>query len=157
MFKRTFTRTACLLLVLMGFTMAFGSEAEQVEMALRNYAAAVESKDMAEIEKYVVTGEQFSMFEGSHVNLGWADYRDHHLGPELKDFLELQYDFENIKPRVSGNFAYATLKYRIHVRMTEREATGEGLATVILVKQGDGWKIQHMHTSRIPKQKHQQR
>jgi len=26
------------------------------------------------------------------VNLGWADYRDHHLGPELKAFKEIKYE-----------------------------------------------------------------
>ncbi len=156
MLKKTIASTVCVCLVfiLTSFTMVVGSESDQVETTLRSYAAAVESKSMAEIEKYVVTGEQFSMFEGSHINWGWADYSDHHLAPELKEFLELQYSFENIKPHIAGNLAYATLRYRIHVKMTEREATGEGLATVILVKQDDGWKIQHMHTSRIPKQKH---
>jgi len=57
---------------------------------------------------------------------------------------ELQYSFEDIKAHVAGDLAYATLRYRIHLKMTEREATGEGLATVILVKQDAGWKIQHI-------------
>ena len=154
MFKKTIVGAACLVFLLTGFAVVVADEESDVETTLGNYAAAMESKNMSEIEKYVVTGEQFSMFEGSHINWGWTDYRDHHLSPELKDFLELQYGFENIKSHISGHFAYATLKYKIHLKMTEREATGEGLATVILVKQDDGWKIQHIHTSRIPKQKH---
>lgn len=77
---------------------------------LRNYAAEIKSKDMAEIEKYVVTSEDFTIFEGGHINLGWLDYRTNHLGPELKSSLEFQYNYEDIKAQVMGDMAYAPLK-----------------------------------------------
>jgi len=124
-----------------------------VTETLTKYAAAVQGKNLAEVEKYVVATEAFSMFEGSHINWGWVDYRDHHLGPELKEFKEIQYSFSDIKTRVSGNMAYATLKSHIAVKMESREVEGESLATAILIKTADGWKIQHMHTSRIPPKK----
>ena len=48
--------------------------------------------------------------------------------------------------------AYATLKYNIAIKMKEREeVSGEGLATAVLIKKAGQWKIQHLHTSRIPK------
>jgi ketosteroid isomerase-like protein len=130
-----------------------GDDATAVTETLTKYAAAVQSKDMAEIEKYVVTTDDFTIFEGGHVNSGWADYKDHHIGPELKMFLEIKYGFEDIKVRVSGDMAYATFKTSIDVKMESRSFDGKSLATAILVKTGDGWKIQHMHTSRIPKPK----
>jgi ketosteroid isomerase-like protein len=125
-----------------------------VTETLINYAAAVQSKNIAEMEKYVVTTEEFTIFEGGHINSGWVDYRDNHVAPELKEFLEIQYSYQDIKPHVMGKMAYATLKYNIAVKMKEREVSGEGLATVILTQKEGGWKIIHMHTSRIPKQKH---
>jgi len=120
---------------------------------LNKYAAAVQSKNLSEVEKYVVATEAFSMFEGSHINWGWVDYRDHHLGPELKEFKEIQYSFSDIKTRMSGDMAYATFKSHIAVKMEAREVEGESLATTILMKTAGGWKIQHMHTSRIPPKK----
>jgi len=130
------------------------SEAEAITQMLQDYAAAVESKDLAEIEKYVVTTDAFTVFEGGHINWGWADYRDHHLAPELKEFQEFKYSYENIKPHVVGDLAYATLKYNIYIKMKEREIDGQGLATMVLTKQDGAWKIRHVHTSRIPKRKH---
>ena len=125
-----------------------------VKETLKSYAAAIESKDMDEIEKYVVTSEDFTIFEGGHINWGWPDYRDNHLTPELKAFLEFQYNYEDIKAQVMGHMAYATLKYNIAIKMKEREVSGEGLATAVLIKKTGQWKIQHMHTSRIPKREH---
>ncbi|MGH7454411.1 MAG: nuclear transport factor 2 family protein [bacterium] len=120
---------------------------------LNQYVAAVQSKSMPEIEKHVVANEAFSMFEGSHINWGWVDYRDNHLGPELKEFKSIQYSFHDIKTHVSGDMAYATFKSHIAVKMASREVEGESLATAILMKTANGWKIQHMHTSRIPPKK----
>lgn len=129
------------------------NQAVAVTEALNKYAAAVQSKNLSEVEKYVVATEAFSMFEGSHINWGWVDYRDHHLGPELKEFKEIQYSFSDIKPQVSGDMAYATFKSQIAVKMESRAVEGESLATAILMKTAGGWKIQHMHTSRIPPKK----
>jgi len=83
--------------------------------------------------------------------LGWLDYRINHLGPELKSFLEFRYNYEDIKVQVMGDMAYATLKYSIAIKMKEREVSGESLETAVLIKKSEAWKIQHMHTSRIPK------
>ena len=130
------------------------TESNAVVQTLENYAAAVRSKDMAVVEKYVLTTDDFTMFEGGHINWGWIDYRDHHLGPELKQFLEFKYGYHEIKPHVFGDIAYATLKYNIAVKTKEREFSGQGLATVVLVQQNGSWKIRHMHTSRIPKREH---
>ncbi len=129
------------------------NQAAAVTETLNKYAAAVQNKNLAEVEKYVVATEAFTMFEGGHINWGWVDYRDNHLGPELKEFKSIQYNFMDIKPHVSGDMAYATLKYHIAVKMAERDVEGEGLATAILVKTPNGWKVQHMHTSHIPPKK----
>ncbi|MCI0693922.1 nuclear transport factor 2 family protein [candidate division KSB1 bacterium] len=129
------------------------NQAAAVTEILNKYAAAVQSKNLSEVEKYVVATDAFSMFEGGHINWGWIDYRDNHLGPELKEFKEIQYSFSDIKTRVSGDMAYATFKSHIAVKMELREVEGESLATAILMKTADGWKIQHIHTSRIPPKK----
>ncbi len=156
MFYR-FSVTVLFLILGVGLIFAQGdrkTESEDVVQTLKSYAAAVQSKDIDEIEKYVITSEDFTVFEGGHINWGWPDYRDNHLAPELKAFLEFQYNYQNIKAQVLGDMAYATLKYNIAIKMKEREVSGEGLATAVLIKKAGRWKIQHMHTSRIPKREH---
>ncbi|RMD97029.1 MAG: hypothetical protein D6814_10300, partial [Calditrichaeota bacterium] len=59
--------------------------------------------------------------------------------------------FNNIEVHAAGEMAYAKFKYHIAVQMKSRQVDGEGLGTAVLVKAADGWKIQHLHTSRIPK------
>ncbi len=132
---------------------SFSDDAGAVEQTLVNYAAAIQSKNMSEIEKYVVTTDAFTIFEGGHINWGWQDYRDNHIGPELKQFLEIKYSFSDIKVKVYGNAAYAIFETSIAVKMETRNFDSEGLATAILIKTNGNWKIQHMHTSRIPKKK----
>ncbi len=129
------------------------SQTTAVVETLTKYAAAVQGKNLADVEKYVIATDAFTMFEGSHINWGWVDYRDNHLGPELKEFKEIRYSFSDIKTHMSGDMAYATFKSHIAVKMESREVEGESLATAILMKTAGGWKIQHMHTSRIPPKK----
>ena len=156
MFNR-FSFTVLFLILGVGLIFAQGdqkTESEDVVQTMNKYAAAVRSMDIDQMEKYVVTSEDFSVFEGGHINWGWPDYRNNHLAPEFKAFLEFQYNYENIKAQVMGDMAYTTLKYNIAIKMKEREISGEGLATAVLVKQGGSWKIRHIHTSRIPKGEH---
>ncbi|VAV93313.1 hypothetical protein MNBD_ALPHA06-1573, partial [hydrothermal vent metagenome] len=59
---------------------------EQVNVvkALQGYSAGINAKNVAQMEKYLaVEGTELTMFEGSGMNVGWADYRDHHLVPEF--------------------------------------------------------------------------
>ena len=84
------------------------------------------------------------------MNRGWYDYRDNHLGPELKAFQNLQFGHRDTKVTLlsGGQSAYATARYSIKAKMGERDIDSEGLATYVLVKSSDGdWKIRHSHTS----------
>jgi ketosteroid isomerase-like protein len=78
------------------------------------------------------------------------DYRDRHLGPELKAFENLHFGHSNTKvamlPREQS--AYVTSEYSIKAQMGERELDSRGLKTLVLVKGADGsWKIRHLHPS----------
>jgi ketosteroid isomerase-like protein len=91
-----------------------------------------------------------TIYEGAGINNGWADYRDRHLGPELKAFQNLQFAQSDTKVTIhaGGQSAYATSRYTLKAKMGERDLDSEGLATYLLVKGADGvWKIRHSHTS----------
>lgn len=84
------------------------------------------------------------------MNNGWADYRDHHLGPELKAFENLQFSTTNVIVHLlsAGRSAYVTAEYAIKARMKGREIDAGGLQTLVLIMGADGtWKIRHSHTS----------
>ncbi len=122
-----------------------------VTRTLQAYAKAIESRDLDRIETLVDTTAAFTVFEGGHVNQGWWDYRDHHLAPELKAFKAIEYRFSNIQVIANGELAVATLRYAIRVTLPDRTVSADGVGTFVLVRQSDGWKIRHIHTTRSPK------
>lgn len=58
---------------------------KSVREVLMQSAAAFEKGDMAALEKHWANDESVTVFESGHANYGWADYRDKHLGPEMKE------------------------------------------------------------------------
>ena len=91
------------------------------------------------------------IFESGHANYGWADYREHHLVPEMGEMKNTKYEFSDIKIHLAGNTAWATLKYTIAADFMDngktRHVDGGGLGTAILEKRNGGWRIVHWHSS----------
>lgn len=89
-----------------------------------------------------------TIFEGSGINRGWVDYRDNHLGPELKSFENLQWAHSQIVVQILGDSsAYVTAEYSIKYKLGERVVDSGGIATHILVKDQGKWRIRHSHTA----------
>lgn len=129
---------------------ALAHEAHDIEAALEAYSGALASEDVVEAEAWVLPdGEDFTIFEGSGINIGWADYRDHHLAPEFaaEDFDIDVYDWHSYDIVVDGDLATATftirMEYVSHGEARERDAHG----TAILIRTENGWRLRHLHTS----------
>lgn len=123
------------------------SEEKAVAEVLRQNGSAFARNDMATMNKIWSNDESVTVFEGGHANYGWADYRDNHLAPEMKEMKNTKYEYSDIKAKVSGNVAYATMKYTISGDIGARRANGAGLATAVLEKTDSNWKIVHWHSS----------
>ena len=120
---------------------------KSVREVLMQSAGAFEKGDMAALEKLWANDESVTVFESGHANYGWADYRDRHLGPEMKEMKNTKYTLSDIKVKVSGNTAWATFKYAISADIGTRHVDGAGLGTAVLEKGGDNWRIVHWHSS----------
>jgi len=124
------------------------SDAAAIEAWLKSYDAAFNAKDLDKLATFY--HQDVTIYEGGGINDGWIDYRDRHLGPELKSFENLQFGHSNTKVTVlpGGQSAYATSEYAIKAKMGDRQLDSGGLETLVLVKSADGtWKIRHSHTS----------
>ena len=123
------------------------SDAASVEEWLKGYDAAFLSKDLTRIAAFY--HPEVTIYEGAGINNGWVDYRDRHLGPELKSFENLEFAHTGTKVTLlaGGQSAYATSRYTIKAKMGDRMLDNEGLETLLLLKTADGWKIRHSHTS----------
>ena len=133
------------------FVIVLPASAQDSETAVREVlsrsASAFEKGDMAALEKLWANDESVTVFESGHANYGWADYRDKHLGPEMKEMKNTKYTLSDIKVKVSGNTAWATFKYAISADIGTRHVDGAGLGTAVLEKRGEDWKIVHWHSS----------
>ena len=126
---------------------------ENLQGFLASYDAAFNSKDLARIGRFY--DPDATIFEGGGVNRGWADYRDHHLGPELEEMRSQVLTHTNVAVSMlgkDGRAAYVTSEYRLVTKIGERDIDASGLETLVLAKAADGsWKIRHSHTSSRPR------
>src|SRR5262245_3953507 len=132
---------------------SFGQSNDEaaVREALMKSASSFEKNDMTSATQVWANDESLTVFESGHANYGWADYRDNHLGPEMKEMQNTKYSFSDMKIHVSGNTAWATLKYSIAADVGEagktRHIDGAGLATAVLEKRDGHWRSVHWHSS----------
>jgi len=110
------------------------------------YDAAFVAKDMDKLA--AMYAPETTVYEGGGINDSWRNYRDAHLGPELKGYDNLEFAHSNVVPHLLGaDAAYVTADYAIKAKTGNRITEGGGLATYVLSKDADGWKIRHTHTS----------
>lgn len=90
-----------------------------------------------------------TIFEGGGINNGWVDYRDHHIGPELKGFENLRFEHTQVVVHILAGdaTAYVTSEYALKARVAGKEVDSGGLETLVLVKSDGAWKIRHSHSS----------
>src|SRR5216684_6149847 len=107
-----------------------------VREALLKSAISFEKNDLAMATQVWANDESLAVFESGHANYGWADYRDHHLVPEMGEMKNTKYAFSDILVHLAGKTAWATLKYTISADVTDngkpRHVDGGGLGTAVL-------------------------
>jgi uncharacterized protein (TIGR02246 family) len=126
---------------------AQSNDARSIDEWLKGYDAAFIAKDLDRLARFY--HPDVTIYEGAGVNNGWADYRDRHLGPELKAFENLEFGHANRRVHMLGDrAAYVISEYFIKAKMKGRTLDSIGRETLVVEKQADGtWKIRHSHTS----------
>src|SRR3546814_16099691 len=89
----------------------------------------------------------------SGVEGNFAHYRDHHLGPELKEFKSFTFRNYKISVRSEGDVAIATETYSFSIVLGSGETIErDGVATSVLKRENGKWQIFNLHSSsRKPK------
>jgi ketosteroid isomerase-like protein len=125
---------------------ANNADAPRVAATLHALFAASERNDMTALDS-LYAGDSLTIFEGTGVNRGWTDYRDHHLGPELTEMKNMQYRPSVLEVHVTGSTAWMLFRYTLKADVNGRVADVVGLGTAILERRGTSWVVRHMHTS----------
>lgn len=132
-------------------TAATNADEAAVKDILSRYKSAIERLDATGTE--ALFAPDSAIFETGGVEGTYAQYLDHHLGPELKAFKTFAFSDYEVTVRLEGPLALATetYNYRIETRSGEI-AERRGVATSVLKKIDGQWKILSMHNSaRKPK------
>jgi ketosteroid isomerase-like protein len=122
------------------------TEVAAVVQTMRALFAAAERGDLAALDS-MYAGDSLLVIEGAGINRGWADYRDNHLAPELKEFRNFRYRPFEIEARVSGTLAWATYRYALSADVPDRKVDVVGRGTAILERRGDRWVVRLTQTA----------
>lgn len=122
-----------------------------VKDVLSRYKSAIERLDATATAALFAADS--AIFETGGVEGTYAQYLDHHLGPELKAFKAFAFSDYKVAVRFEGPVALATETYNYRIETKSGEiAERRGVATSVLKKIGGQWKILSMHNSaRKPK------
>jgi ketosteroid isomerase-like protein len=116
---------------------------------MRALFVAMERNDMRALDT-LYAGDSLTVLEGAGMNRGWVDYRDHHLGPEMKEMKDFRYRASDLEVRVSGDVAWAIYRYALMGQLGPRAIDNVGRGTAVLEKRTRGgttrWVVRHTHT-----------
>lgn len=125
---------------------AQNTEELAVKKVLNTYKTTIESLTTDGVMNLFTKDSE--VIESGKIEGNIAAYLDHHLGPELKDFKSFKYSNYTVKIQIDGNYAFATEDYIYTIILKDaREIKQKGVATSVLQKTNDGWKIKSTHSS----------
>lgn len=120
------------------------------ESAVRKTVAAYgEAMRQRSVERLAeVVDDDLLVLEGVHKNVGWADYRDNHIGPEMAEWTELRSSTPTLAAvSVSGDLAYVVQESTLAIVMAKGETTLAAAETFVLRRKNEQWRVVHVHFS----------
>lgn len=140
------TAAAALCLSLTTVAVAQGPDRDGAAEVLASYKAAVERLDITGVEKLFATDA--IVIESGKVEGTFGAYRDHHLGPELKEFKSFSFGDYKVDIRLEGPIAVATETYTYRIVSKSDEVIERlGVASSVLKWNGQAWQIVSTHSS----------
>ena len=127
--------------------MAQSADEDAVRALVESMAEYAQAGDLDALGELYAPGEGVHIVEGSGVNHGWADYRDHHLEPELEEFENFTMRYYNVEPQVRGDVAWASFQYELAAGTPNGDVEVAGRGTTILERRDGRWLVVHIHTS----------
>lgn len=136
------------MLLILGVT-AFSQtgDKEAVKNVLNSYKKAIEKLDTTGIVNLFVKDSK--VFEQAKDEGTIGHYLQHHLGPELKEFKSFTFSDYKVDVTVSGEYAFSTETYIYTIVLAKdgKEIKSQGVATSVLKKTKEGWKIVQTNSS----------
>lgn len=120
--------------------------ASEPAAVLQEVFAATMRGDIAALDT-LFAGDSLMIVEGAGINRGWADYRDHHLVPELKGMRLTAYAPREMEVHVTGAVAWIAFAYSLRADVSGRAVDNVGRGTAILEFRDARWRVRHLQTA----------
>lgn len=128
------------------FAAAPDAAREGVLKTIEQYRAAMTGKSLDKLAGAV--DPSLTVMEGVYLNTSWADYRDNHIGPEMKEWKEFRIEGpELVSLTVDGDWAYAVTRATYTLVFPDKSLVLAGAETFVLKNSDAGWRIRHVHSS----------
>lgn len=122
---------------------------EAVEEVLRQYKSALETLDASATPSLFT--EDSRIYETGNYEGDYEAYLSHHLAPELEHFQAFRFSDYTVEVRFEGPVAIASESYNYTIEIEGRDPIErQGVATSVLRRVGDDWRIVQMHNSGRP-------
>lgn len=124
-----------------------GGDAAAVKAVLASYKSSLERLDLENAEGLFAADSQ--IIESGKIEGTYANYRDHHIGPELAEFSSFKFADYSVQVQIEGALALTTETYRYSIHLKDKPDVIErrGVATSVLRKVDGRWRIASMHSS----------
>ncbi|HEY8209115.1 MAG TPA: nuclear transport factor 2 family protein [Myxococcaceae bacterium] len=148
---RHLSGAALVLFMSLGGTRPEPSVPKEIQSVLDEYRGAMEARSVERLSK--VVAPELVVVEGTGINVGWPDYRDHHIGPELQEMRSFRYlELRVIDAAVSGGSAHVVVQERLEIVEEKETVVLAAVESFVLRKTAQGWRLRLIHFSgkRVP-------
>ncbi|MEC8773215.1 MAG: nuclear transport factor 2 family protein [Pseudomonadota bacterium] len=116
------------------------------EETLKAYRTALEARDAQAMR--ALFDEDSAIFENGKAEGSFANYMEHHLGPELDAIVSFTFTDPTLTVTRIGHMAHAYETYGYRIELSDgRVIERDGVATSVLAHDADGWRIVQYHSS----------
>ena len=120
--------------------------AQDAQATLVAYRDALVARDEAAMR--AVFTDDSMVFENGKAEGSFAQYMEHHLGPELGEITEFTFINPTVNVRMVGHVAFGLETYRFRIALKDgRVIERDGVATSVLTHADGVWKIVQYHSS----------
>ena len=122
-------------------------DTEAVKQVLNRYKTGIEKLDTIGLSSLFVRDSK--VYEQAKDEGTVEQYLQHHLGPELKAFKSFSFSDYKVDVILAGDYSFTTETYMYTIVLAKDDSIikSQGVATSILKKTRDGWKIALTHSS----------
>lgn len=146
-FIKTLARLPLLTALLYAAAFAQNADEKAVREVVLKNAEAFEKGDLALMDKIWADDEKVTVIEAGNFDYGWRNFRDKHLGPELKAMQNRKFTASDTRVHVKDKTAWATFAYKIEADFNGRHIDAEGAGAMVMEKIKGEWRIVMYSTS----------